>query len=229
LLFVIIASGFLYAGCENNKDNKMKERENYLGKIVSASDAIDKHIEDLLAQLDIAVKKNPEGVIYQEKAQALIDIASEFVQKVKGMRGDINKAENVKRSNTDVQAVVQKYLIEDGNADKLMAWIAEYGIKMKAVFSGEKMTEQDSARFSSYLSLNELGFSNSANVQNKDSYGEYIFDQMHSASVKVLLERYLTDAKNSAAAGIDILILKASGKEMLPDEFEVKVIRDRRK
>jgi len=205
--------------------------------IQSSNNAIDKKIDGSFQQFTAAVDKNPEGKFYQDKAIALNSLSSEFIGKVQGMRDEIMGFYSENMDDTgkwpkkaDDQAESQKFMIEQGKADELMAWVGEYETKMKGVFTGDKMSETDLASFSSALLLKgKTDADIPATAHNKDSYGRYVFNQMPMVSVITLLDKYMNDAKNSAAAGIDILKSKVSAEEILYDAFDVAIVPSGRK
>ncbi len=205
--------------------------------IKSSNNAIDKKVEGSFKQFSKAVEKNPEGQIYLDKANELNGFATEFIGKVNDMRGTIMgmysesmDAEGIWPKKADDQAETQKYMVEEGNADVLMGYIAEYEKKMKSVFEGENMTEKDRQSFDDALLLKAKGAGDiPADAHNKDSYGKYVFNQMPMVSVVTLLDKYMNDAKNSAAAGVDILKSKVSEEEILYDAFDVAIVPSGRK
>jgi len=198
--------------------------------ILASNNSIDKKVEGSFGQFEAAIKKNPEGQVFMDKARELEGHSNAFIAKVEEMRSEIitrssNGDELVDNlpQKLDDQDTPQKYMINEGNADRLASLITEYRGKFLKVFDGENMKPNDKASFESALLLKVGEVPADSHVKDA-TWGTHTFNQMPLVSVITMLDKFKNDAKNSAAAGIDILKSKVSAEEVLYDAFNVAIV-----
>ncbi len=204
--------------------------------IIASNSSIDKKVESSFGQFQAAVEKNPDGQYFMDKARTLESHANEFIGQVDAMR-----AELVERSTKgdpsqideegwpkklDDQDTPQKYMINEGNADRLQELIQEYRGKFLEVFKvdNDKIKPNDKASFEGSLLL-KVGEVPEDSKSGKDAtWARHTFNQMPLVSAITMLDKFKNDAKNSAAAGIDILKGKVSEKEIIYDAFDIAIV-----
>ena len=199
--------------------------------IVASNNSIDQKIKGSFGQFQAAVDKNPEGKVYMDRARQLEAHSNAFIAKVDEMRNEIvTRSSNGEElspdgwpKKLDDQDTPQKYMINEGNADRLAGLIKEYRGKFLGIFEGDPMKPGDKASFESALLLDVGEVPADSHVKDA-TWGTHTFNQMPLVSVITMLDKFKNDAKNSAAAGIDILKSKVSAEEILYDAFDVAIV-----
>jgi len=217
-----------------NVSNEIVNAFKLLNKgLKSSNESIDNKITGSFKQFEAAVEKNPEGQKYLDRASQLNTYADEFVSKIAQLQSDINmdaaKGDAAKLDEEglpeklDNQDTPTRMMIADGGADRVEAMITEYRNKFMSAFEGEDISDADRTEFESALLL-AVGEPSEKAAKKGLGWAEETFNQMPLISAVTLLEKFKSDAKNSAAAGVDILKNNVSKEEILYDAFDVAIV-----
>lgn len=226
-IMYLVLIAMLALNVSNEIVNAFKTLKTGIG---ASSDSIDKKVDGSFKQFQAAVEKNPEGQKYLDKATQMNQYSQEFVTKINALQKEINESSNRGKplgpdglpDKLDDQDTPTRMLVKEGKGKELEQTILEYRKKFLDLFSEPGM-EQDKATFEQALLLNvdEVPAVNKAKT---DDWATYKFNQMPLIGAVTLLEQFKNDAKNSAAAGIDLLKGKVSQDEILYDAFDIAIV-----
>lgn len=193
--------------------------------LVKANDALDQANKNVPAEIKKSAEKGPQFKTYADRVDQVIATSKEGSDYVDGLKNaliekgggyhEVNGLRQLKALRD--YDVTTRFLVNDGNGEKLKAKMAELKEKFLTYID-----EADKAAFASKLPINIDDDSWKKSTNKKLNWADFTFGHMPLGAVMPIFSKFTNDIKSSEAAVLNYLAGKVGlTQEVVLDQFRV--------
>lgn len=193
--------------------------------LVKANDALDQANKNVPAEIKKSAEKGPQFKTYADRVDLVIATSKEGSDYVDGLKNaliekgggyhEVNGLRQLKALRD--YDVTTRFLVNDGNGEKLKAKMAELKEKFLTYID-----EEDKAAFATKLPINIDDESWKKSTNKKLNWADFTFGHMPLGAVMPIFSKFTNDIKSSEAAVLNYLAGKVGlTQEVVLDQFRV--------